>query len=199
MAAHARQLAAQQGLHALGTPFGQPAPFMHCHADDITIHAASPSATRLVGCLPGRAGSLPQGVAHLVRRRQAGCLPGAVASQHVHLPAPLGRSCLFLPWPAPGHHTPTGGPPAVSAVSLSAIASIFCTARSCNFYFFWGEESLHAHRCQSYHFIFFLVEESLHAHRCQSYQQFERQIKQTTEECRVHSTSYDKGSCFAMA
>ena len=43
------------------------------------------------------------------------------------------------------------------------------------------------------------VEESLHAHRCQSYQQFERQIQQTTEECRVHSTSYDKGSCFAMA
>ena len=40
---------------------------------------------------------------------------------------------------------------------------------------------------------------SLHAHRCQSYQQFERQIKQTTEEFRVHSTSYDKGSCFAMA
>ena len=48
-------------------------------------------------------------------------------------------------------------------------------------------------------FFFFWGEESLHAHRCQSYQQFERQIKQTTEECRVHSTSYDKGSCFAMA
>ena len=47
--------------------------------------------------------------------------------------------------------------------------------------------------------LFFLVEESLHAHRCQSYQQFERQIQQTTGECRVHSTSYDKGSCFAMA
>ena len=27
----------------------------------------------------------------------------------------------------------------------------------------------------------------------------ERQIKQTTGELRVHSTSYDKGSCFAMA
>ena len=39
MAAHARQLAAQQGLHALSTPLGQPAPFMHCHADDTTIHA----------------------------------------------------------------------------------------------------------------------------------------------------------------
>ena len=47
--------------------------------------------------------------------------------------------------------------------------------------------------------FFFLVEESLHVHRCQSCQQPERQIKQTTEECRVHSTSYDKGSCFAMA
>ena len=49
-------------------------------------------------------------------------------------------------------------------------------------------------------FFFFLwVEESLHVHRCQSYQQSERQIKQTTGEFRVHSTSYDKGSCFAMA
>jgi hypothetical protein len=48
-------------------------------------------------------------------------------------------------------------------------------------------------------FFSFFGEESLHAHRCQSYQQFERQIKQPTEEFRVHSTSYDKGSCFAMA
>ena len=49
-------------------------------------------------------------------------------------------------------------------------------------------------------FLFlFLGEESLHAHRCQSCQQPERLIKQTTGECRVHSTSYDKGSCFAMA
>ena len=48
-------------------------------------------------------------------------------------------------------------------------------------------------------FFFFGVEESLHAHRCQSCQQPERQIKQTTGECRVHSTSCDKGSCFAMA
>jgi hypothetical protein len=48
-------------------------------------------------------------------------------------------------------------------------------------------------------FFFFWVEESLHAHRCQSCQQPERQIKQTTGELRVHSTSYDKGSCFAMA
>ena len=48
-------------------------------------------------------------------------------------------------------------------------------------------------------FFFFWLEESLHAHRCQSCQQPERQIKQTTGELRVHSTSYDKGSCFAMA
>ena len=46
---------------------------------------------------------------------------------------------------------------------------------------------------------FLFLEESLHAHRCQSCQQLERQIKQTTGELRVHSTSYDKGSCFAMA
>ena len=39
-------------------------------------------------------------------------------------------------------------------------------------------------------FFFFWVEESLHAHRCQSYQQSERQIKQTTGDCRVHSTSF---------
>ena len=53
-------------------------------------------------------------------------------------------------------------------------------------------------------FFFFVcvcvcVEESLHAHRCQSCQQPERRIKQTTGELRVHSTSYDKGICFAMA
>ena len=48
-------------------------------------------------------------------------------------------------------------------------------------------------------FFFFFVEESLHAHRCQSYQRSERQIKQTTGECRVGSTSYDKGSCFSIA
>ena len=52
-------------------------------------------------------------------------------------------------------------------------------------------------RCFS--FFVFWVEESLHVHRCQSYQQPERQIQQTTGECRVHSTFYDKGSCFAMA
>ena len=48
-------------------------------------------------------------------------------------------------------------------------------------------------------FFFFWVEESLHFHRCQSYQQSERQIKQITGEFRVHSTFDDKGSCFAMA
>ena len=48
-------------------------------------------------------------------------------------------------------------------------------------------------------FFFFFLKESLHAHRCQSYQQSERQIKQTTGECRVGSTSYDKGSCFSIA
>ena len=54
--------------------------------------------------------------------------------------------------------------------------------------------------CMCYFFFtFFLVQESLHVHRCQSCQQPERQIKQTTGELRVHSTSYDKGSCLAMA
>ena len=133
-------------------------------------------------CLLGREGSmlgsLPQGVAHSVCRRRAGCLPGAVASQHAHPPAPLGRSCLFLPWPVPGHHAPTGGPPARPP-------SCPCCQPVSLFFFFF--------------FFFWCVEESLHAHRCQSYQQSERQIKQTTGECRVGSTSYDKGSCFSIA
>ena len=42
--------------------------------------------------------------------------------------------------------------------------------------------------------FFSCVEESLQVHQCQSYQQPEGQIKQTTGECRVRSTSYDKGS-----
>ena len=43
IAAHARHLAARQRLHVLGAPLGQPAPFMHCHADGTIIHAASPA------------------------------------------------------------------------------------------------------------------------------------------------------------
>ena len=80
------------------------------HALTLTLqHITIP--TRLAGRLLGRAGSLPQGVAHSVRRRRAGCPPGAVASQHAHQPAPLERSCLLLPWLAPGDHAPTGEPP----------------------------------------------------------------------------------------
>ena len=48
-------------------------------------------------------------------------------------------------------------------------------------------------------FVYDFVEEGLHVRRCQSYQHSERQTKQTTGECRVHSTSHDKGSRFAMA
>ena len=65
-----------------------------------------------------------------------------------------------------------------------------------------GAACLHqtaAQASQSFLYFFFWVEESLHVHRCQSYQQPERQIKQATGEYRVHSASYDKGSCFAMA
>ena len=43
MAAHARQLAAQQGLRALSMPAGEPAPFVHCQAVDTTINTASPA------------------------------------------------------------------------------------------------------------------------------------------------------------
>ena len=101
-----------QAVHSLAFYIEQPTtsiPLQQLRQPSITSHP--PSAARLAGCLLGRAGSLPQGVAHSVCRRRAGCLPGAVASQHAHPPAPLGRSCLLLPWPAPGHHAPTGGPP----------------------------------------------------------------------------------------
>ena len=37
--------------------------------------------------------------------------PRCCRSQHAHPPAPLGRSCLLPPWPALGHHAPTGGLP----------------------------------------------------------------------------------------
>ena len=52
-------------------------PLQQLRQPSITSHP--PSAARLAGCLLGRAGSLPQGVAHSVRRRRAGCRPGAVA------------------------------------------------------------------------------------------------------------------------
>ena len=80
------------------------------------------------------------------------------------------------------------GPDADTGITFSALGSAITHLRLC-----------FLQRTCNQHILFFLVEESLHAHRCQSYQQFERQIKQTTEEFRVHSTSYDKGSCFAMA
>ena len=48
MSAHARQLAAQQGLHGLRLPDGQPSPFLHCHKDDTTIHAASPADAQAI-------------------------------------------------------------------------------------------------------------------------------------------------------
>ena len=40
MAAHARQLAALLGLHALSMPAGEPPSFVHCHAYNTTIHTA---------------------------------------------------------------------------------------------------------------------------------------------------------------
>ena len=84
---------------------------------------APPGAAWLAGRPLGRAGSLPQGTAHWIRRRRAGRLPGAVASPAC---APW-RSCLFLPWLAPGHHAPPSGPPVQSSYSFnpswSAIAA----------------------------------------------------------------------------
>ena len=68
------------------------------------------------------------------------------------------------------------------------------SADECTAVHVWAQSSLPG--CV---FFFFFVEQGLHVHRCQSCQQSERQIKQTTGGCRVHSTSYDKGSCFTMA
>ena len=48
MSAHARQLAAQQGLHGLRLPDGQPSPFLHLHADDTTVHASSPADAQAI-------------------------------------------------------------------------------------------------------------------------------------------------------
>ena len=90
MAAQTRQLAAQQGLHALSTPLGQPATFIHCHADDTTIHAASPASSA------GQAASL-----RALRTRSAAAEP--VASPVLSPPSmrirppPLGRPACFCP------------------------------------------------------------------------------------------------------
>jgi len=48
MSAHARQLAAQQALHGLRLPDGQPSPFLHLHADDTTVHASSPADAQAI-------------------------------------------------------------------------------------------------------------------------------------------------------
>ena len=48
MSAHARQLAAQQGLHGLRFPDGQPPPFLHLHADDTIVHASSPADAQAI-------------------------------------------------------------------------------------------------------------------------------------------------------
>ena len=48
MSAHARQLAAQQGLHGLSLPDGQPSPSLHLHADDATVHASSPADAQTI-------------------------------------------------------------------------------------------------------------------------------------------------------
>ncbi|MBF6596567.1 MAG: hypothetical protein IVW51_19280, partial [Thermaceae bacterium] len=48
MAAHARLLATQQVFRPIRLPSGQPAPVMHQHADDTTVHARSPSDAQIV-------------------------------------------------------------------------------------------------------------------------------------------------------
>ena len=110
-------------------------PFTTCHP---------PSAARLARCLLGGAGSLPQGVAHSVCRRRAGCLPGAVASQHAHQPAPFGGPVCSCPGSLPATMPRPVVPqcsPAVRPASLSAIAPFFFFSFFLSFFFFWWKKA----------------------------------------------------------
>ena len=48
MAAHARRLALQQAFQPIRLPSGDPAPVMHQHADDTSIHARSPRDAQVI-------------------------------------------------------------------------------------------------------------------------------------------------------
>ena len=48
MAAHARRLALQQAFQPIRLPSGDPAPVMHQHADDTSIHARSPRDAQII-------------------------------------------------------------------------------------------------------------------------------------------------------
>ncbi|BDA49663.1 LINE-1 retrotransposable element ORF2 protein [Coccomyxa sp. Obi] len=48
MAAHARRRAQQQAFQPIRLPSGDPAPIMHQHADDTSIHAQSPSDAQVI-------------------------------------------------------------------------------------------------------------------------------------------------------
>ncbi|CAL8469287.1 g8834 [Coccomyxa elongata] len=48
MVAHARRLAQQQAFQPIRLPSGDPAPVMHQHADDISIHARSPRDAQVI-------------------------------------------------------------------------------------------------------------------------------------------------------
>ena len=98
MAAHARQLPAQQGLHALSMPVGEPAPFVHCYADDTTIHAASPidAVAILAGSITSRplgqdADSKSTGMGQYLAGPDAatGIIFSAAGSATTHLGIPL--------------------------------------------------------------------------------------------------------------
>ena len=48
MAAHARRLAQQQAFQPIRLPSEDPAPVMHQHADDTSIHARSPGDAQII-------------------------------------------------------------------------------------------------------------------------------------------------------
>ena len=88
MAAHARQLAAQQGLHALSMPAGEPVPFVYCHADITTIHAASPAVAAAI--LAGSISLHCQATgARMQTAKSTGITFGTAGSATTHLGIPL--------------------------------------------------------------------------------------------------------------
>ena len=105
MAAHPRQLAAQQGLRALSMPAGELAPFVHCHADDTTIHAASPADVAAI-----LAGSISLYCQATGPRMQTADPTGMGIGSLQHLAGPDAATEHHIQYTRVSHHTP-GHPP----------------------------------------------------------------------------------------
>ena len=96
----------------------------------------SPSRCRLAsGASPWQGRQLASGHCALAAAEPVAS-PVLSPPQHAHQPALPGRSCLFLPRLAPGHHAPTSGPPVQSSYSFRQsadqplqLALDFCTTQ----------------------------------------------------------------------